>query len=209
MAWQEDHCIFGSKGKGKSALGLYLMREHDGGVLWWDPNDDLRVPGWAVEAGPQDRPSRLVAALRHGEKIVFHAGPGDDKSRRAQVGVLVGIVQEAGASLRLDECHIVVPQGHPEPRVIDHAIRSRHLGGDVGCYSTNPQIIDKQLMHIGAALYVFDCGLVEPWLRHYGHDGEEIMAAVRAAGEHSFVRVEGKTVTGPFKLSPSQLDPTA
>ncbi|MHB2020326.1 MAG: hypothetical protein ACYCW6_25600, partial [Candidatus Xenobia bacterium] len=195
-------------GKGKSALGLYLMREHEGGVLWWDPNDDLRVPSWAIEAGPGDRPSALRGALAAGGKVIFHAGAGDEKRRRAQVSVLVDVVQDARASIRLDECHIVVPQGRPEAKVLDHAIRSRHLEGDVGCYSTNPQIIDKQFMHIGAALYVFDCGLVEPWLRQYGHDGDQIMAAGRAAGEHAFVRVVGKTVEGPFALSREQLDPT-
>lgn len=205
MAWVEDHLIFGRKGAGKTVLGLHLMREHPGGVLWWDPNDDLAVPAWAVEAGPHDRASVLERALRGGAKVIFHAGPGSPEYLRAQVAALCGVVQRARASLRLDECHLVLGQGRPEPALLDYARRSRHLKGDLGGYSTNPQHVDNSLMYVGAVMYLFDCPGVEPWLRHYGHDGESIMAAVRAAGPHAFVRVDGQDVQGPFQLGSGQL----
>ena len=209
MAWVEDHAIFGRKGAGKSALGLYLMRQRQDGVLWWDPNDDLLVPPWAIEAGPHSSLVALRAALKAGAKVIFHAGEADDDLLRRQVAVLCQIVKEARASFRVDECHLVLGQGRGEPTCLDYARRSRHLAGDFGAYSTNPQHVDNSLMYVGAVLYLFDCPGVEPWLKHYGHDGPAIMERVRAAGDHAFVRVDGRRVDGPYRLSAAQLDHTA
>lgn len=201
----EDHFVWGPKGSGKSQLGLHLMRHHPGGVLWWDPNDDQAVPPWAVEAWPDSSGQALRRALRARQKIVLHAGPGEPKVLRRQVALLCRICAECRASLRLDECHLVLPQGSPEPAVLDFLRRSRHLGGDVGAMSTNPHHVDKSLMYVGGTLYAFESPGIEPWLRHYGHDPAAVLSRLAFGGEHAFVRLRGAAVDGPFRLRPDQL----
>ena len=211
--WSGDLCLTGRKGSGKTTLLMRYVRAAPGPWIVWDPNGSISRPSWAIEASPASDTTAMRAVLAKGGRVLFREGAigrpraGDPGTVRRHFGLFARLCRETGASLAVDEAHLVMAEGREDPDVDDLSRRGRHFGPPgpdgrpVGCSlvlaTTAPQDLSKAPLHNGSAHAMFSADYSRPWLRTYGV-AEEAVNRLAAALPHSYLVVRDGAALGPF-----------
>ena len=194
--------VCGRTRSGKTRAELARALSHPGPVLFINTQDETMGAGWVL-AGPHDRVSSLLRALRAGRRVAFLPAaypPTAVRELQALVAVLFGAAPwPRPVLLIVDEAHVFAPQGSPPGALHRVALRGLRWGLQLVLISPRPAIVDKGLVTQCALHRIFATSWEGSYFASHGVPAEKVKAILDAAGRWSYVVFDGASVAGPFR----------